>query len=173
MRTVAPDNILRGRGWVLAALVIGYHAALPAEDAAPAARTVISTSRPAPADTAIKPAGQLQVRVYEDLGPLGPVDASPGTPLAVDVAVGLVTCPDGNTEIGPMNIGGWRYDVARTCADANSRGIIAVPGAAPAPSAMAPVASTARAASAGQSVIRCDPATWRCVTASPAKPTLP
>lgn len=121
------------------------------------------TKPAAPAEPLAQPAGQLQVRVYEGFGTLGPVYGAKDDARAVDVAVGLVTCPDGDTEIGAMNIGGMRYDVAGTCRDAG-RGSVTVEGAAP--SGAAPVAAAGTAPAAG-GVIRCDPGAWRCTSSAP------
>jgi hypothetical protein len=130
-------------------------------------------TRPAaPAAPAAEPAGQMRVRVYEGFGTLGPVYGARDTPLAVDVDLGLVTCPDGDTEIGTMDIGGMRYDVAGTCDDV-ARGAVTVHGAATAGAAPVAQAGTAPAA---RGPIRCDPATWRCTgvqsagSATPAPP---
>jgi hypothetical protein len=120
---------------------------------------------PAPAPA---PAGQMQVRVYEGFGTLGPVYGAKDAPLAVDVGLGLVTCPDGDTEIGAMNIGGLRYDVAGTCRG-TERGNVSVTGAT---GATRPVAQAGAATNGAGGVIRCDPGAWRCASA-PAAATAP
>ncbi len=117
---------------------------------------------PAAAQTATTPESRINVRVYEGFATLGPVFGSRDTPLAVDVGVSLATCPDGNTEVRALEIGGWNYQVAGSCAANATRGTIRVnagsartaPQAPPAPPATAPAAT-----------IRCDPATWRCAPA--------
>ena len=115
-----------------------------------------------PASPPQAPAAQLQLRVYEGFNTPGPAAGYQGTPLAVDVGVGLAKCPDGNTEISVMNIGGWRFDAAGSCGGDNQRGSIQVWNTPP------PSAGTAAAtgAATGAHVIRCDPATWRCAPAT-------
>jgi hypothetical protein len=157
MNRSAAGKIATRRGPILVAVLLGYQAALPAQESAPAPpATIIRTQQPAAVPAS--PAGQLQVRVFEGFGTLGPVYGARDTPLAVDVGIGLATCPDGNTEISAINIGGWRYDVAGTCNAVANRGAIRVEGATAEPLGAEP----APAATGNPGVIRCDPATWRC-----------
>ncbi|MCK6371882.1 MAG: hypothetical protein L6Q83_11280 [Gammaproteobacteria bacterium] len=102
------------------------------------------------------PQTTMNIRVYEGFNTLGPVFGSRDTPLAVDVGVALVTCPDGNTEVGALDIGGWNYQLGTACQAAGRRGAIRVNAGS------AQTAPAERGPAAG--VIRCDPATWRCAS---------
>lgn len=162
-----PHRTVRPHAVALVALVaaVGLHGAAGAADPPPARTGWNAGTRPPAAEPpAAAPAGQMQVRVYEGFGTLGPVYGAKDTPLAVDVGLGLVTCPDGDTEIGAMNIGGARYDVAGTCRG-TERGSVTVEGAT---GATRPVAQAGPAADAARGIIRCDPSTWRCASTPPA-----
>jgi len=141
---------------LLIVLTVPHAPTLPAQQVPPNGPPT-QPSTPPPAPTA-----QLQVRVYEGFNRLGPVYGSRETPMAVDVGMGLTTCPDGNTEIDLMNIGGWLYHVGGTCASSRS-GSIRVGT----PQQQTPVTAPPPAPAAGAHVIRCDPTTWRCTSTAP------
>ena len=141
-------------GSLLIALGLCHAPALPAQQI---------PAKPSAPQPATPPTAQLQMRVYEGFSTLGPVRGYRGTPLAVDVGMGLTKCPDGNTEINAMNIGGWLYDVPGTCASASEHGSIRVAKPQqPAPGTAVPATPPAAAP-----VIHCDPATWRCTSSAP------
>jgi hypothetical protein len=119
-----------------------------------------------PATTAarITPASGMRIRVYEGFGTLGPLYDQGGVPpYAVDVGVAMTACPDGNTEISSLEIGGWQYELGTACQEhrtGTSSGSVAVRTVAhpPAPAGKAPAAPTTQ-----PHVIRCNPNTWNCV----------
>jgi hypothetical protein len=113
----------------------------------------------------VEPSAQLQLRVYQGFNAFGPAYPFRDTPMAIDVTAGLIACPDGNTEISTLNIGGWLYAVPEVCADARQRGSIHVGGSAQPGTITTGTAGHARPATAP--VTRCDPATWNCSRAAP------
>jgi hypothetical protein len=125
-------------------------ASVPAAETAPA--------RTAPA-AAVTPESRIQVRVFEGFTTLGPVYGARDTPLAVDVGVALATCPDGNTEVQTLDIGGWNYQVPSGCDASTSRGAIRVDAGS------ARSGTTPQRGAESPHVMRCDPATWRCAPA--------
>lgn len=138
---------LRRRPWQVTVALLWPVLAWPQQPPAAAPQTVTT------------PQSQIQVRVYEGFSTLGPVFGSRSTPLAVDVGVSLGDCPDGNTEVRALDIGGWNYQVASGCATNSTRGTIRVDAGS------ARTAPPAPRAAAQPGTIRCDPATWRCAPA--------
>lgn len=132
---------------------------LAAEDSAPRSTPPAPQTGP-PAKTGAdgKPSSNLRIRVYEGFGTLGPIYDHGGVPpYAVDVGVAMKACPDGNTEISSLDIGGWTYQLGTACDE----------GGTPASSGSVTVRSTARAPAAGPQpspphVIRCNPNSWNC-----------
>lgn len=139
------------------ALLVVSAALLPAPAQQAAAQD--ATAAVPPAATTVRPQSRANVRVYEAWATLGPVYGWHDTPLAVDVGVALATCPDGNTEIRALDVGGWQYHVASSCTAGNERGSIRVDAGSlkttPPPATPAAQPTT----------IRCNPATWRCAPA--------
>jgi hypothetical protein len=125
-------------------------------------------SAPAPATVAV-PQASTQIRVYEGFGTLGPIYDQRGVPpYAVDVGVGLTACPDGNTEITSLNIGGWLYQLGSICQDSGpgaQPGSISVRTVSAGEPAVQPPRQTVtqtKPAEPGDTVIRCNPQTWDC-----------
>jgi hypothetical protein len=122
--------------------------------------------------TAVTPQSHMQIRVYEGFGTLGPLYDHRGVPpYAVDVGVGMTTCPDGNTEISGLNIGGWHYQLGAACqlTDAGRatgsltvrQAVRAEPPPADA-SGRRDTGDRAPPPAGGAHVIRCNPNTWNC-----------
>jgi hypothetical protein len=152
------NPILRHCRSLLIVLGLCHMPALPAQQAAARAPAVHPATPPAQA-----PSAQLQMEVYRGFNTLGPVRGFRGPPMAVDVGTGLTLCPDGNTVVSTMNIGGWLYQVPDACTSAGQQGHVRVD------KPLQPVAGTAphSAPAAGPPVIRCDPSTWRCTSTAP------
>jgi hypothetical protein len=149
---------------IVALTLLLAHSARAQETAGGSTVTRITTSRPADPAPAARPVAQMQLTAYEGLDRVGTGHGSRRTPLEIELNLTLAECPDGNVEINAMHIGGWRYGVAGACDDALNRGVLAVPGSAAAPV----VAGTRPARGDDQpTVLRCDPATWRCDATSP------
>lgn len=145
------------------AAVLMLATALPAwpEDSRPVR---ITTTRDEATPAAPQPAGELNFTTYQGFGRLDAAHDRRDSPLEIDIAAALAACPDGNTEISAMRIGGWRYNVAGVCENLPPQGAIEVQGVGK----TSVVASTRPAADAdNDTVIRCDPATWRCGPAAP------
>jgi hypothetical protein len=151
------------RSTLFCAAVLTLATALPAwcEDSRP---TRITTARDEAPPAAPQPAGELNFTAYTGLGRVDGAHDRRDTPLEIDISTALAACPDGNTEISAMRIGGWRYNVAGVCDNLPPGGAVEVQGVGK----TSVIASTRPAAEAGQdTVIRCDPATWRCGPAPP------
>lgn len=118
-----------------------------------------------PATTAAQqaPTSNMRIRVYEGFGTLGPLYDHGGVPpYAVDVGVAMTACPDGNTEISSLDIGGWQYELGTACQEhgtGTSSGSVTVRTVPqlPAPTAAAPPPPTTQS-----HVMRCNPNTWNC-----------
>jgi hypothetical protein len=124
---------------------------------------------PASAATATRqtPAANLRIRVYEGFGTLGPVYDHGGVPpYAVDVDVAMAVCPDGNTEISSLDIGGWQYRLGTTCQERGNRAVAGSAKVHADPKSPVPPAAAAAPESTPPHVIRCDPNTWNCAPTS-------
>jgi len=102
-----------------------------------------------------RPKSSLTIRAYEGFAGLRPYyGEQPAS--GVNVTAEMETCPDGNTRISALNIGGWLFAVDGDCSGGDLRS--------------APVSATAAdddedaEDQAGKPVLRCDPANWRCRT---------
>jgi len=132
-------------------------------------------TRPPPAEPAPPADAKAEVRVFRNFedgpgnghrdGPRG----NDGTPLAVDVGVGLTTCADGSTQVKSLDAGGWPLEVQSPCREDRVPGEISVEGAT---GATPPVAGT-RPPEAQPAPGRCDPATWDCAAPAAARPDAP
>lgn len=131
---------------------------LPAATALLALTPLGAQTPPAPAPAPVPAEARIDVRVYEGFATLGPVYGARHTPLAVDVGAALVRCPDGNTAVRALDIGGWNYQLATPCNAPAGRGHVRVDAGSARAGAPVP---------AGVAIIRCDPATWRCAPVSP------
>jgi hypothetical protein len=149
---------------IMALALLLAHGARAQDTAGGSTVTRITTSRPAGPPPAARPIAQMQLTAYESFDRIGAGHGSRRTPLEIELNVMLAECPDDNVEIKAMHIGGWRYAVAGACDDALNRGVLAILGSATAPV----VASTRPARRDDQpTVLRCDPATWRCDATAP------
>lgn len=136
----------------------------PQAPAAPAASatTVIRTAPAQPPAPPPAPTAELRLRAYDGFGADRPAHDDAEVPFAVDLGIGLTTCPDGNTEVGALDVGGWRQDVTGTCSSIANRGSLSVDGATT--GSLAGTAAT-RGPGEAKTVTRCDPATWNCASA--------
>jgi len=115
-------------------------------------------------DTAVLPQdSELNIRVYEGFGTLGPVYGHRHPAYGIDVQARMETCRDGNTRISGLNIGGWNYQLSGSCEDADQHASVAVRGSRPDQTA-APAEPESDSTTGQGTVIRCDPATWNCRT---------
>jgi hypothetical protein len=174
----APQSRSARQGGPILVALLAMATAMPATAGDPAPPTTISTKRAPP--PVPKPAGVVQFDAFRGFDGHGNGNGDGQTPMEIGVAVGLATCPDGNTVVGGLNAGGWRYDVADACANSGAapQGSVAY-HQAPAPAGTttatpprAPASAPAQAAPqpappAKTNPPRCDPATWRCSTAQP------
>lgn len=143
----------------------------------PVGKTGVSVYSSAPATTAWKASvgapqpdaavlardSELNIRVYEGFGTLGPVYGHRHPASGIDVQARMRTCRDGNTRITGLNIGGWNYQLSGSCEDVDQRASVAVRGSRP-DQTTAPADRETEAALGQGTVIRCDPATWNCRT---------
>lgn len=104
---------------------------------------------------------EIKIRVYEEFPALGPGFGSRRSPFAIDIGAALTTCPDGNTAVNALDIGGWNYQLAPPCGEQASGSRIRVDAGS--------AQSGTGAATSGQppAGMRCDPATWRCAPQAP------
>lgn len=122
-----------------------------------------SVGAPQPDAAALAQDSELNIRVYEGFGTLGPVYGHRHPAYGIDVQARMETCREGNTRISGLNIGGWNYQLSGSCEDADQRASVAVRGSRPDQTA-APDEPESVAATDEGTVIRCDPATWNCRT---------
>lgn len=101
-----------------------------------------------------RPGSSLTIRAYEGFRTLRPYYGEEPA-YGVDVTAEIEKCPDGNDRISALNIGGWIYEVDGDCYDYRRR------------DSQDSVSQEERDASEerpAETVMRCDPATWRCRT---------
>jgi hypothetical protein len=131
---------------------------------APATTTWKAAVRaPQPDAAVLAQDSELNIRVYEGFGTLGPVYGHRHPAYGIDVQARMETCRDGNTRISGLNIGGWNYQLSGSCEDAEQGASVAVRGRRPDQTA-APAEPESDSSTGRSTVIRCDPATWNCRT---------
>ncbi len=115
----------------------------------------------------------MTVRVFEGFEAHGAEPPTRTTPLALDVDLELVTCPDGNTQVNRMTLGGAPYEPhnpGRDCTTSSGSGSVQVHDGQP--REITATAGTPVPAEK-QPTPRCDPATWRCADPAAAPATAP
>lgn len=81
----------------------------------------------------------------------------------IDVTSEIEECPDGNSRISALNIGGWLYEVDGDCSDYHRRSQISVSAKK----------QNNEEEKQDEAVMRCDPATQRCKTDFSPSPETP
>ncbi len=76
--------------------------------------------------------------------------------MGIDVTAEIEKCLDDNDRISALNIGGWLYEVDGDCSDDDRRRRVSV----------SEVSAENGKEKAGEVIMHCDPATWRCRIAS-------
>lgn len=102
-----------------------------------------------------RPKSLLTIRTYEGFGKLRPFyGAQPAT--GVNVTAEMETCPDGNTRISGLDIGGWLFAVDGDCSNNGQRLLSSV--------SQPDDGEEDEENQSDEPVLHCDPATWRCRT---------
>jgi hypothetical protein len=107
-------------------------------------------------------AAELRLTIYEGGRRLGPVLDRRGQVMEVEVAAELENCPDGNTVVRALDIGGYRYRLDESCADLSRGSEVTV---SMQDTQTVTTSRPTQGTAARDRRIVCDPQTWSCRTA--------